>query len=73
LRQLTALRVIGRPRPLENVARSVSGRAPFGVSPSKRPEKRREAESCAAVCREVTRTEAMPEAVFVNRSDAANQ
>jgi hypothetical protein len=36
-------------------------------------EKRREAESCAAVCREVTRAEALPEEVLVDRSDVANQ
>jgi hypothetical protein len=36
------------------------------------PEKRREAESCAAVCREVTQTEALFEAVLVDRSDVAN-
>jgi hypothetical protein len=36
------------------------------------PEKRREAESCAAVCREVTQTEALSEAVLVDRSDVAN-
>jgi hypothetical protein len=36
------------------------------------PEKRREAESCAAVCRAVTRAEALPEAVLVDRSDVAN-
>jgi hypothetical protein len=39
----------------------------------KLPEKRREAEAGAAVCGEVTRTEALPEAVLVDRSDAANQ
>ena len=36
-------------------------------------EKRREAEACAAVCREVTRTEALPEAGLVDRSDVANR
>src|SRR5262245_3202247 len=37
------------------------------------PEKRREAESCAAVCHEVTGAEALPEAVLVAWSDVANQ
>jgi hypothetical protein len=54
-------------------AGSLSGGAPFGVSPLQLPEKRREAEAGAAVCGEVTRTEALPEAVLVDRSDAANQ
>jgi magnesium-transporting ATPase (P-type) len=55
------------------VAGRVSGRAPFGVSPPSGPEKRREAEGCAAVCREVTRSEALPEAGLVDRSDVANR
>jgi hypothetical protein len=55
------------------VAGSVSGRAPFGVSPPSGPEKRREAEARAAVCREVTRSEALPEAGLVDRSDVANR
>jgi hypothetical protein len=55
------------------VAGRVSGRAPFGVSPPSGPEKRREAEACAAVCREVTRSEALPEAGLVDRSDVANR
>ncbi len=63
LRQPTTLRVSpSRPRRRGAVAGSVAGRAPFGVSPPPRLEKRREAEACAAVCREVTRTEALPEA-----------
>jgi hypothetical protein len=56
-----------------DVAGSVSGGAPCGVSPPQVREKRREAEACVAVCPEVTRTEALPEAVLVDRSDAANQ
>jgi hypothetical protein len=36
-------------------------------------EKRREAEACAAVCREVTPTAALPEKVLVDQSDVANQ
>jgi hypothetical protein len=55
------------------VAGSVAGRAPCGVSPPPLLEKRREAEACAAVCREVTRTAALPEAGLVDRSDVANQ
>jgi hypothetical protein len=55
------------------VAGSVSDRAPFGVSPPPLLEKRREAEACAAVCRKVTRTEALPEAVLVDWNDFANK
>ncbi len=61
------------PATARGVAGSVSGRAPFGVSPPPLLEKRREAEACAAVCREVTRTEALPEAGLVDRSDVANR
>jgi hypothetical protein len=35
-------------------------------------EKQREAETFAAVCHEITRTEALPETVLVDRSDVAN-
>ena len=74
LRQPTTLRVSpSRPRRRGAVAGRVAGRAPFGVSPPPLLEKRREAEACAAVCREVTRTEALPEAGLVDRSDVANR
>jgi hypothetical protein len=73
LRQPTALRVPVLRRRLVSRGGKRLGRRAVWSQPATSPEKRREAETCAAVCREVTRTEALPEAVLVDRSDVANQ
>jgi hypothetical protein len=72
-RQPSASRPLPPPATAREPGREASRAARRVESARQVPEKRREAEACAAVCREVTRAEALPEAVLVDRSDAASQ